>query len=86
MLVSPRVLALASLLAGLFVSSAGADDVDRLPSHWARWYGFVVPGKSETRWNQIPWVTDLTAGIEQAKKEKRPLCLWVAGDEPLDRC
>jgi hypothetical protein len=29
---------------------------------------------------------DLDVAVKQAKKEKRPLFIWVAGDEPLERC
>jgi hypothetical protein len=29
---------------------------------------------------------DLEEAIKVAKKEKRPLLVWVAGDDPLGRC
>jgi hypothetical protein len=38
------------------------------------------------RWRDIPWLTDLNEGLEVAKKEQRPIFLWVSGDEPLGRC
>ncbi len=46
----------------------------------------IKPTTKELRWQQIPWVTDLTEGQRLAKAEGRPLFLWVAGDDPLERC
>lgn len=61
--------------------------VDRLPSLAARMYGFVTtPHPGELKWQQIPWLTDLPDAIRQARAEKRPLLLFVSGDEPLEKC
>ena len=38
------------------------------------------------RWQQIPWVLDLKEALHTARQEKRPLLLWVSGDDPLERC
>jgi hypothetical protein len=38
------------------------------------------------RWKQIPWLTKISDGLETAKKENRPLLIWGADDDPLDRC
>jgi hypothetical protein len=38
------------------------------------------------RWREIPWYTDAVEGIKAARSEKRPLLLWVTGDDPLGRC
>jgi hypothetical protein len=38
------------------------------------------------RWQQIPWVLDLKEALYTARQEKRPLLLWVSGDDPLERC
>jgi hypothetical protein len=38
------------------------------------------------RWQEIPWLTNLSEGMRLAKAEKRPLLLWVAEDDPLERC
>jgi hypothetical protein len=46
----------------------------------------IKPAAEELRWQQIPWVTDLTAGQRLAKAEGRPIFLWVTGDDPLERC
>ena len=46
----------------------------------------IKPAAEELRWQQIPWVTDLTEGQRLAKAEGRPIFLWVTGDDPLERC
>ena len=38
------------------------------------------------RWREIPWYTDVNEGIKAAKDEKRPILLWITGDDPLGRC
>jgi hypothetical protein len=61
--------------------------VQRLPPDAARVYAAIKtahPG--EFKWQQIPWLLDLEEGIRLAKKENRPLLLFVSGDEPLERC
>jgi hypothetical protein len=40
----------------------------------------------ELNWQRIPWLSDLAEAIGVAKAENRPLLLWVAGDDPLERC
>ena len=62
-------------------------DVERLPPDAARVYAAIKTAQSgEFKWQQIPWLLDLEEGIRLAKKEKRPLLLFVSGDEPLERC
>ena len=46
----------------------------------------VKPRPGEYKWRQIPWLLDLGEGIRLAREEKRPLLLWVSGDDPLERC
>jgi hypothetical protein len=46
----------------------------------------VKPVAAELRWQQIPWLTDLTQGLSVARSEHRPIFLWVTGDDPLERC
>jgi hypothetical protein len=80
-----RSVALALLVASLAPAVRG-DDLPRLPPADAPWYRAIKPRDDETRWQAIPWMQNLEAAVQQAKKEKRPLFLWVAGDEPLERC
>jgi hypothetical protein len=74
-----------SLLLALAVS-ARADDVDRLPEWQAQAYALIKPAAKDVRWKKIPWVTDLDEAVKTAKAEKRPLLIWTAGDDPLERC
>lgn len=46
----------------------------------------IKPTADELRWQRIPWLTDLAAAQQVARKEGRPLLLWVTGDDPLERC
>ena len=41
---------------------------------------------SSLKWLQIPWIADYPEAIRQAKAENRPLLLWVADEDPLERC
>jgi hypothetical protein len=81
---STRVLFAGLVLLCPVVARAG--DVDRLSAWDARAYRAIVPKQSETKWKQIPWLLDLDKAIKAARKEKRPLLLWVSGDDPLERC
>jgi len=67
-------------------SRGSANDFDRLPAREARAYSLIVPTASELKWATIPWLMDLEEAIKVAKKEKRPLLIWTAGDDPLERC
>lgn len=46
----------------------------------------IRPRPDELKWLRIPWVLDLTEARRQAAAERRPLFLWAAGDDPLERC
>ena len=84
------VLAPLVLTTGGVVADPPADPgggVDRLSGDAARMYGLVKsPHPGELKWQQIPWLTDLREGVRQAKEEKRPLVLFVSGDDPLEKC
>jgi hypothetical protein len=41
---------------------------------------------AQLRWRDIPWFTDAGEGIKVARAEKRPVLLFVSGDNPLGRC
>lgn len=64
-----------------------ADNSSRLPETAARFYAYVKqPLPGELGWQEIPWTLDLNEGIRLAKKEQRPVLLWVSGDDPLEKC
>lgn len=75
-----------ALLLLLILLSASPADPGLLPTVPKRWYDAIRPRESELLWKQIPWMVDLEAAVTQARVEKRPLLLWVSGDDPLERC
>jgi hypothetical protein len=46
----------------------------------------IKPSAEANKWQQIPWLRDVTEGRKLAKEEKRPLLLWTVFGEPLDEC
>lgn len=51
----------------------------------------VRPNGTDFRWQQIPWHTDPSEALKQARAEGRPLFVWLAGGRgrdgsPLERC
>jgi hypothetical protein len=63
------------------------DDASRLTKDAAQFYKYVKePLPGELKWQEIPWMLDLKEGIRLAKEEKRPVLLWVSGDDPLEKC
>ncbi len=82
------------VLAPLILATAGAEvpadrnpGADRLEGDAARMYSLVkTPHPGELKWQQVPWLTDLREAVRQAKEEKRPLVLFVSGDDPLEKC
>ena len=67
-------------------SVVSADDVDRLSDAAALRYKAIMPVEAEYKWKRIPWMTRLDDAVKVAAKEKRPVCIWVVDNEPLDRC
>ncbi len=51
----------------------------------------VRPPAAQFRWQEVPWHTDAATALAEAKSEKRPLLVWLAGGRdrdgtPLERC
>jgi hypothetical protein len=46
----------------------------------------IKPTPRELTWLGIPWVLDLSEARKLARGERRPIFLWAAGDDPLERC
>lgn len=49
------------------------------------------PHAGDFTWREIPWYADPAAALKQAREEKRPLFVWLAGGRdrdgtPLERC
>lgn len=70
----------------ILTTSLIANDRDRLSYSGKKWYDAVRAQDAELKWKKIPWLVDLEEGLKQATAEKRPLVIWVSGDDPLDRC
>jgi hypothetical protein len=79
-----------ALLFGIGLLSAfgtlWGDNPQRSDQTLAERAAVIKPAAPELRWQQIPWITDLTEGQRLAKDEGRPIFLWVTGDDPLERC
>jgi hypothetical protein len=69
-----------------FFAGGSSPNVAWLSADAAERYAAIVPRAEELKWQQIPWLNDLAEGIGQARQEKRPLLVWVSGDDPLERC
>jgi hypothetical protein len=61
-------------------------DVARLPKKAAQLYADTTLFPRPTKWLRVPWLLDLNEGIRLARAEKRPVLIWVSGDDPLERC
>lgn len=66
--------------------SGPSPDLDALPPNAQQIYKDTTLFPRQAKWLGIPWLNDLNKGIQAAKDEKRPLLLWVSGDDPLERC
>ncbi len=76
-------------LAGTALLAGAAGAGDPLASEWQTLKakaGVIKHTPEMLRWQQIPWLTDLNEGVKVARAEKRPVFLWVTGDDPLGRC
>jgi len=68
-------------------ATVSASDGSRLSPEAARMYAAVRnPRPGELGWQQIPWMVELQEGMRLAREEKRPLLLFVSGDDPLEKC
>lgn len=46
----------------------------------------IKPTAKELAWLGVPWVLNLAEAQKMTREEKRPIFLWVSGDDPLERC
>jgi hypothetical protein len=68
-------------------STAPRREAAHLPPAAATMYHYLKLRKpGELNWQRIPWLLDLPEAIKVAKAEDRPILLWVAGDDPMERC
>ena len=74
----------ALVLAGLGVLSAAAPPAGpaavTIPvEQFERTHALIKPQPGESKWAQIPWMTDLAAARHRAVAEDKPLFVWRAG-------
>jgi hypothetical protein len=81
------------LLLSLFALPAGARAGEPPPELVAiqKRAAAIRPAAGNFAWREIPWYIDPTAALKQAREEKRPLFVWLAGGRdrdgsPLERC
>ena len=80
-----RTLALPTLLA--LTLTAGAGDPLAYEARALKDMAKLIrQDEALLRWRDIPWYIDAVEGLKTAREEKRPVLLWVTGDDPLGRC
>ena len=42
----------------------------------------ILPRPSEAEWEQIPWQPDLGEAIREARKQDKPILLWMMNGHP----
>ena len=77
--------------ASLVVVATLAPAADPVPEVRALEARAVRPAGAGFRWQEIPWHTDAATALAEARKENRPLFVWMAGGRdrdgtPLERC
>jgi hypothetical protein len=56
------------------------------PAELTKLATIIKPSAAANKWQQIPWLTDVSDAQKLAKEEKRPIFLWTVFGEPLDEC
>ena len=81
------------LLIALFAFAAAPVLAQDVPEHAAlsKKALTIRPPAADFAWQQIPWHTDGADALKEARAEKRPLLVWLAGGRdrdgsPLERC
>jgi hypothetical protein len=82
---------LPALLLALVCASAQAEDPTPELTTILKRAAAIRPHDHDLVWRQIPWYTDPTDALKQARAESRPLFVWLAGGRdrdgsPLERC
>jgi hypothetical protein len=73
------------------VATASADDTPPELTALLRKAAAFRSTARDFAWREIPWHDDPTAALKEARAEKRPLLVWLAGGRdrdgtPLERC
>jgi hypothetical protein len=55
--------------------------------NFARIHSLIKPGKDESKWLEVPWLTDVWETRQKAAAEGKPLLLWSGGGAaPIGGC
>ena len=80
-------------LAASLILALGSVQAAEVPEHAAllKQAAAIRPPAADFAWQQIPWHTDAAEALKEARAEKRPLLVWLAGGRdrdgsPLERC
>ncbi|MFT4513711.1 MAG: hypothetical protein ACI89X_001917 [Planctomycetota bacterium] len=50
---------------------------------FAAWRDHIAPLPAEDRWLQIDWHDSVSAGVQAATEQQRPMLLWLMNGHPL---
>jgi hypothetical protein len=54
---------------------------------FTRIHSLIRPGKGESKWLEVPWLTDVWEARQKAAAEGKPLLLWSGGGAaPIGGC
>jgi hypothetical protein len=77
-----RLLTPIAALVGCLAALAAAADrpAPAIPAgQFERLHRLIKPQPGESKWAQIPWLTDLSEARKKAAAEDKPLFVWRAG-------
>ena len=80
-----RTIVCSAILAAVAYAQDGSQP-SKLEARVAKKAKELRPSAGRLKWQQIPWMTNLAAGLQVARQEGRPVLLWGSDDEPLERC
>jgi hypothetical protein len=67
------------------VSAAPAEELSA--ESFARIHSLIRPAKDESKWLDVPWLTDVWEARQRGAAEGRPILLWSGGGAaPIGGC
>jgi hypothetical protein len=70
---------------GCVTSSAPAEEL--AAKNFARIHSLIKPAREESKWLEVPWLTDVWEARQKAAAEGKPLLLWSGGGAaPIGGC
>lgn len=86
-----RTVTFLAFAVALPLAPACADDAPPELAALLKKAAVVRPSGRDFAWREIPWHDDPSVALKEARDEKRPLLVWLAGGRdrdgtPLERC